>query len=84
MRRGVVVISYREGLPSMLVAQLHVLQSAVPAGTIVTPNGTGMRFDVAAIAWGALLGCPRFNEGVIDAVRLFHGRHLGRGPDREG
>lgn len=82
VRRGIVVIHYRQGLDDTRVDQLRKLQPAVPAGTIVAPNGSGMRYEVAATAYRRLLGCPRFTDQAIDALRLFRGRYLGLGPDR--
>ena len=45
---------------------------------------------VAATAWnrdpepggtGRTLGCPRWNDGVIDALRAFRDEHRGKGPE---
>ena len=54
----------------------------MPEGTIVAPNDTGMRFELAVVAYRRLLGCPRFTAQALDAVQLFRGRYLGSGPDR--
>ena len=49
-----------------------------------------MPYDVAATAWngdprpngmGQLMGCPRWNDEVIDALRAFRDEHRGRGPE---
>jgi hypothetical protein len=81
VRRGIVVIQFRPGLSGDDVDALKSLQQAVPKGTIVAPNGTGMHFDVAVVAYRRLLGCPRFTDTALDAVQLFRGRFLGSGPD---
>ena len=81
VRRGVIVVQYRPGLPEERIEQLGELQRAVPAGTIVVPNATRMPFEIAVTGWRRLLGCPRFSEDSIDAVRLFRGRFIGQGPD---
>jgi hypothetical protein len=80
LQRGVIVIHYRPSLPRRRVDELRRLQGAVPDGTIVTPNGTGMEYEVAATAWRRLLGCPRLTAASVDAVRLFRGRFLASGP----
>jgi hypothetical protein len=80
LREGVIVVHYRPGLDGGRVEQLRVLQRAVPEGTIVTPNATGMPFELAVTSWRRLLACPRFTDETIDALRLFRGRYLGRGP----
>lgn len=81
LRRGVVVIHFRPGLDEARVEQLEVMQRAVPDGTIVTPNATGMRPEVAATAFRRLLSCPRYTDATLDALRLFRGRYVGSGPD---
>lgn len=82
LRRGVIVISYRPGLERKRLAQLRSLQTVVPSGTIVTPDTSAMPYEVAVAAYRRLLGCQRFTDAAIDAIRLFRGRHIGIGPDR--
>jgi hypothetical protein len=84
LRRGIVVIHFRAGLDGERVQELRRLQEAVPAGTIVTTNATGMPYAVGVTAYRRLLGCRTFTDGVLDAIRLFHGRYIGTGPDRAG
>jgi hypothetical protein len=80
MREGVVVIQFR-GLASSDVSLLRSLQEAIPSGTIVAPNDTGMPFAVAVTAYRRLLGCRALNESSVDAIRLFRGRFVGSGPE---
>lgn len=77
MRRGLVVIQYRPGLDADRLEELALLQKAVPRGTIVTPNATGMPFELAATAYRTYVGCPRADGYAVDAIRLFRGRYLG-------
>ena len=81
LRRGIIVIQFREGLEGDRLGALKTLQAAVPTGTIVAPNETGMRFELAVTAYRRLLGCPHFTTRALDAVQLFRGRFLGSGPD---
>jgi hypothetical protein len=81
LRDGVIVIQFREGLEGGRVDVLRALQEAAPAGTIVAPNESGMPFEVAVTAYRRLLGCRRFSDASLDAVRLFSGRFVGSGPD---
>lgn len=78
LRRGLIVVHYHPDLPRSRISELRVVQQAVPAGTIVTPN-SAMRFAVAVTAWQRLLACPRMTDATIDALRLFRGRYIGRG-----
>jgi hypothetical protein len=80
MREGVVVIQFR-GLASSDVSMLRSVQEAIPSGTIVAPNDTGMPFVVAVTAYRRLLGCRSLNESSVDAIRLFRGRFVGSGPE---
>jgi len=82
LRRGIVVIHFRRGLDDERVSELRTMQQAVPDGTVVTPNATRMPYEVAATAHRRLLGCERFTDDTLDALRLFRGRFLGSGPDR--
>lgn len=82
LRAGVIVIAYRPGLDDERLAQLRTLQTAIPRGTIVTPDTSRMRYEVAVGAYRRLLGCRRFTDSAIDAIRLFRGRYIGIGPDR--
>ena len=81
VRHGIIVIQFRAGLEGDRVDALKQLQEAVPEGTIVAPNDTGMRFELAVTAYRQLLGCPRFTDQALDAVQLFRGRFLGSGPE---
>ena len=82
LRRGVIVISYRRGLEHERLEQLRSLQAVVPDGTIVVPAASAMRYEVVVAARRRLLGCKRFSDAAIDAIRLFRGRYIGTGPDR--
>jgi hypothetical protein len=81
VRRGVIVIQFRQGLDDEAVEALKTLQTAIPAGTIVAPNATGMPFQLAVVGYRRLLGCPHFTTRALDAVQLFRGRFLGSGPE---
>jgi hypothetical protein len=80
LRDGVVVIQFRD-LDGAGVELLHDVQEAVPEGTIVTPNDTGMPFAVAVTAYRRLLGCRELDDTSVDAIQLFRGRFVGSGPD---
>ena len=81
LRRGVIVVSYRPGLDSERLAQLRLLRALIPSGTIVVPDASGMGYAIAVAAYRRLLGCRRFTDATIDAIRLFRGRFIGTGPD---
>jgi hypothetical protein len=80
MRDGVIVIQFRD-LEESGVDLLRAFQEAVPDGTIVAPNDTGMPFAIAVTAYRRLLGCRELNQSSVDAIQLFRGRFVGSGPD---
>jgi hypothetical protein len=82
VRRGVIVISYRPAVDRERLEQLRSLQTVIPSGTIVAPDASATRYEIAADAYRRRLGCTRFTPAAIDAIRLFRGRYVGTGPDR--
>jgi len=52
------------------------------AHMILTPNETGMDYEVAASAWTHLLGCPKMNDKVPAAVRAFRDAWRDKGPEQ--
>jgi hypothetical protein len=52
-----------------------------PSHMILTPNATGMEFEVTATAWTHVLGCPEFNDRVPAAVRAFRDAYRDKGPE---
>lgn len=80
LRKGVIVIQFRN-VDGDRLDELRDLQAALPEGTIVAPNATGMPYQVAVTAYRRLLGCARISDEAIDAIQLFRGRYLGSGPD---
>jgi hypothetical protein len=81
LRHGIVAIEFRDGLDGDARDALERIQSALPAGTILAPDGTRMRFALAVTAYRRLLGCPRITPATLDAVQLFRGRFVGAGPE---
>jgi Protein of unknown function (DUF3105) len=79
LRAGVVVIGYRGDLAPEDVEQMHTLQRAIPTATIVMRRPLGSPDQVTVSAYRRAMACARFDDGARDAVRLFHGRYVGRG-----
>jgi hypothetical protein len=48
---------------------------------VLTPNPRPMPYEVAASAWEYLVGCPAYNEKVIDAFRAFRDERRLKGPE---
>ena len=81
LRRGSIVVYYRDGVDDAWVEKLREYQRAVPDGTIVLPDDGGTRYEVAATAWRRLLSCSRVTDDAVEALQLFRGRFIGQGPD---
>ena len=81
LRRGYVVVQYRPSLERDVVRTLEREFGRGTPPTVVTPDGTGMRFAVAVTAWSRLLGCSSAEGDVLDAAQDFRRRYAGVGPD---
>jgi hypothetical protein len=83
LEHGRVEIQYKPGTPKSVVTQLEALfqESSQGYHMLLFENTTGMKYQVAATAWGQLLGCPQMNPKVFDAIRTFRERYLDKGPE---
>lgn len=71
LRRGAIVVQYRSGVGRGTVRRVRGAVALAAVRTIVTPDRTGMRYAVAATAWGRLLGCPRVSDAALYAIQTF-------------
>lgn len=92
LEHGRVEIQYAPGTPSNEIGQLQTLfneRLASKVGEATQPaykkllfeNDTHMPFAVAAVAWQHLLGCPRFNPQIFDAIRDFSKSYVDTAPE---
>jgi hypothetical protein len=83
LEHGRIEIQYKPGTPKSTVTQLEALYQEQSQGyhMLLFQNTTGMKYQVAATAWGQLLGCPQMNPKVFDAIRTFRERYLDKGPE---
>jgi hypothetical protein len=82
LRQGAIVIQYRRETAGDDVGDLDRLRAEHAGSTLMVPDGSGMRFLVAATAWRRVLGCPTVSDSSLDAMRRFRQRYAGGGPDR--
>jgi hypothetical protein len=89
MEHGRVIIWVKPSLPEEGQDSVRALFEEDSYQLVVTPRAA-MPYAVAATAWnrdpepggtGRTLGCPRWSEGVIDALRAFRDEHRGNGPE---
>ena len=89
LEHGRVIVWFKPGLPEKARADLKALYDSDTYQMIMVPR-RDMPYQVAGSAWnrepepngtGRLLGCPRFNERVFDALRTFRDEHRSNGPE---
>jgi len=90
LEHGRVVIWFKKSLTRERRASLKAYYDSDDYQLVLTPDETGMRYEVAASAWnrdpkpngtGRLLGCPKYDDTVFTALEAFKDEHRGRGPE---
>lgn len=84
LEHGRIDVQYRPGTPKSVVAGLEALLAEQQQGyhMLLFQNLTHMPYEVAATAWGQLLGCPTMNDKVYDALRTFRERYIDKAPEQ--
>jgi hypothetical protein len=81
LEHGRIEIQYDPALPKRRIDQLGGLFNDDPYHMVLFPNRR-MPYQVAATAWGHLLGCKKINDKVFDAIRAFRDRYRDQGPEQ--
>jgi len=90
LEHGRIVIWFKPRAPGQVRGSLKALFDEDSYQMVLSPNSTGMKYQVAASAWGRdpgplgrgyLLGCPQYTDEVPDAIRAFRDEHRGNGPE---
>lgn len=84
LEHGRIDVQYKDGTPQQTVRKLEALLKENNDGyhMLLFPNPTGMKYQVAATAWTHILGCERFTDDAIDALRAFRSRYIDKGPEQ--
>jgi hypothetical protein len=84
LEHGRIDVQYAPGAPAATVDGLQALLAEQEGGyhMLLFQNTTGMKYAVAATAWGHLLGCAEMNDKVYDAMRTFRERYIDAGPEQ--
>jgi len=93
LEHGRIIIQYKPGLAQRRVDQLVTLftegsktdfgiDSINGSYTLLMPNNTKMKPEVAATAWGHMLACEKFNDKTFDAIRAFRQRYVLQAPEK--
>ena len=80
LEHGRILIEYKPSASEETKGQLKSLFDEDPYHMVLLPNAR-MPFEVAAVAWTEVLGCPRANPQIFDAIRAFKERHRDRAPE---
>ncbi len=90
LEHGRIIIWFKKSLPAKERANLKALYDEDAYQMVLTPDETESPYQVAATAWngepqpngtGRLLGCPKYDDAVFDAIRAFKDEHRGNGPE---
>jgi hypothetical protein len=83
LEHGRIEIQYKPGTPKHTVEQLESLFTSLDDGyhMLLFENTTGMKYAVAATAWGHSVTCPTMNDKVFDALRTFRTAYINKGPE---
>jgi hypothetical protein len=89
MEHGRVIVWFKPSLPEDARADLKAFYDSDTYQMLIVPR-RDMPYAVAATAWnrepepdgtGRLMGCPRFDEKLFDALRTFRDEHRSNGPE---
>ena len=81
LEHGRIIIHYDPRLEKQRIDQLGGLFNEDPYHMVLMPD-RGMRYQVAATAWGHLLGCEEVSDQTFDAIRGFRDRYRDQGPEQ--
>jgi uncharacterized protein DUF3105 len=81
LEHGRIIVQFKPTVPAKVKGDLKALFDEDPYHMFLTPNETGMPYEVAATGWGQLLGCRKMDDRVFDAIRAFRDSFRDRGPE---
>ena len=86
LEHGRIEVQWKPGTPKRVIDTLQALFNEPLKGKagyheLLFENNTGMPFQVAAASWQHYLGCPSWNENVIDAIRAYREQYVDKGPE---
>jgi hypothetical protein len=88
LEHGRVLFQYKPGTAAGRIAQLQnlfnepVLSSGNGYHSVLMQNNTNMPFEVAAVAWRHYVGCPKFTDKSIAALRDFRSVYVDTAPEK--
>jgi hypothetical protein len=80
LEHGRVIYWFKPSAPASVRGALKKLYDEQKELVILAPDAD-MPYEVAATAWTQLLGCPKYNDKVPDALRAFRDGYRLKGPE---
>lgn len=81
LEHGRIELQYDPQLQKRRIDQLGGLYNEDPYHMVLLPNRT-MDYQLAASAWGHLIGCKKVTDETYDALRAFRDRYRDQGPEQ--
>ena len=86
LEHGRIEMQWKPGTPQNVIDTLQAIFNEPLKGKsgyhqLLFENNTNMPFQVAAASWQHYLGCPKFNQNVIDAIRAYREQYVDKGPE---
>lgn len=86
LEHGRIEMQWKPGAPKNVVDTLVAIFNEPLKGKagyhqLLFQNNTGMPFEVAVSSWQHYLGCPSWNQNVIDAIRDYRETYVDKGPE---
>jgi hypothetical protein len=88
LEHGRILFQYKPGTSAARIAQLQalfnepVLSSGNGYHSVLMQNNTDMPFEVAAVAWRHYVGCAKFTDKSIAALRDFRQVYVDTAPEK--
>jgi hypothetical protein len=86
LEHGRIEMQWKPGTPQNVIDTLQAIFNEPLKGKsgyhqLLFENNTNMPFQVAAASWQHYLGCPKWNQNVIDAIRAYREQYVDKGPE---
>jgi hypothetical protein len=81
LEHGRVIYWFKPSAPASVRGDLKKLYDEDKQLVLLTPDTRPMPYQVAASAWGRMVGCPTYNDKVPDAFRAFRDAYRLKGPE---
>ena len=86
LEHGRIEMQWKPGTPQNVIDTLQAIFNEPLKGKsgyheLLYENNTNMPFQVAAASWQHYLGCPKWNQNVIDAMRAYREQYVDKGPE---